>query len=225
MSLLFLYLAPFSSLPSPLVTATSTESKAHPQTTPGFLFFLPHGILFAFKKPLLFLPFPAITSISYTSVLQRTFNLAITTHHPKKEGDGSEEEEIELSILDQADYGAIDAYIKRHSLHDASMAEARRAKPLHVNGRVEDAEGGGEGELEKARREAAEAEDEDEEEDENFDPGSAGESEGEGESSSDEEEEGGRLNTGKGERDLVREELGSEAEEIDVDEEEEEEVL
>ncbi|KAL9609644.1 MAG: hypothetical protein Q9167_005597 [Letrouitia subvulpina] len=199
--------------------------KAFRGNKEGFLFFLPHGILFAFKKPLLFLPFAAITSISYTSVLQRTFNLAVTTHHAKaEEAEEEEEEEIEFSMLDQADYAAIDTYVKRHGLHDASMAEARRAKPLHVNGRVEDGEEGEEeGELEKARREAEDEEDE-EEEDENFDPGSAGESEGEGGSSSDEEEEGGQLNTGKEQRDLVREELGSEAEEIDVDEEEEEEL-
>ena len=123
-------------------------------------------------------------------------------------------------MIDQADFAGIDVYVKRHQLQDASMAEQRRAKKLNINGvkAAEVAEGTDdqeEGELEKARREAEEIEDEEEEEDENFDPGSEGESEGSGESS---EEEGGGGEDGEG-GDLVEEELGSEAEDMDEDEE------
>ena len=94
------------------------------------------------------------------------------------------------------------------------MAEQRRAKKLNVNGikggKGEDAEPeAGGGELEKAAREAEDLEDEDEEDDENFNPGSEGESEGSG--SSDEED-------GEADRDIVQEELGSEAEEMEGDE-------
>ena len=118
-------------------------------------------------------------------------------------------------MVDQANFASIDAYIKRHRLQDASLAEQRRAKKLNVNGvkganpEPEDQEG----HLEKATREAEDLEDEEEEEDENFDPGSEGDSEGSG-SSSEEEEEGG--DGGDGE-DLIQEELGSEAEEIEED--------
>lgn len=36
-------------------------------------------------------------------------------------------------MLDQADYAGIDDYIKRHGLHDASLAAGRRAKIYGVN--------------------------------------------------------------------------------------------
>lgn len=89
-------------------------------------------------------------------------------------------------MIDQLDFAGIDAYIKRHGLQDASMAEQRRAKILNING-VKGKDGGSAGEeqgsaLEKARLEAdaMQENDEEEEEDENFDPGSEGESEGSG---------------------------------------------
>lgn len=121
-------------------------------------------------------------------------------------------------MIDQADFAGIDAYIKRHRLQDASMAEERRAKKLNVNGvkgadpEPEDQEG----HLERATREAEDIEDEEEEEDENFDPGSDGESEGSG-SSSEEEEEGDDGGVSGDGGDLIQEELGSEAEELEED--------
>ncbi|KAL9604936.1 MAG: hypothetical protein Q9219_000124 [cf. Caloplaca sp. 3 TL-2023] len=191
--------------------------KAFKGTKDGYLFFLPTGILWGFKKPLSFFPFHAITSISYTSVLQRTFNLNISILSPTTSSSSQEEannnnnsHEFEFSMIDQADFAGIDAYVKRHGLQDASMAEQRRAKKSNVNGVSGNAEGGEEGgELEKAQREVEEEEDE---EDENFDPGSEGESEGSGSSSEEEEEEGGGNPAGDG--DLVEEELGSEAEDV-----------
>jgi hypothetical protein len=106
--------------------------KAHRGSKDGYLFFLSHGILFAFKKPLLFLPFENIESVSYTSVLQRTFNLNVTTSITTPDGE-SKEEEIEFSMLDQADFAGIDEYVKRHGLHDASLAASRKAKVYDVN--------------------------------------------------------------------------------------------
>ncbi|KAL8711625.1 MAG: hypothetical protein Q9220_004035 [cf. Caloplaca sp. 1 TL-2023] len=166
--------------------------KAFRGSKDGFLFLLPHGLIFAFKKPLLLLPFASILSISYTSILQRTFNLVVTT---QATASGAEDasQEIEFSMLDQVDFAGIDAYIKRHGLHDASMAEQRRARKLNINGSNKKGEDevDGEGELEKAAREAETMDDdEDEEEDENFDPGSEGESEGSGSSSEGEDVEG-----------------------------------
>ena len=182
----------------------------------GYLFFLPHGILWGFKKPLSYFSFAAIDSISYTSILQRTFNMVIT----------ASSQEYEFSMLDQADFAGIDAYVKRHGLQDASLAEARRAKKYNVNG-VKSQEGEeaeeeerAEGELAKAHREAEMQADnsEDDEEDDNFDPGSEGESEGSG-SSDDEEDENDGGGGGEGEDgDIVEEELGSEAEDVEVEE-------
>lgn len=179
---------------SSLSERTTTHlTHANKRKIPGYLFFLPTGIIFGFKKPLLYFPFSHIHSVSFTSVLQRTFNLVITSLSDPARSTATEPEttEYEFSMLDQADFAGIDAYVKRHGLNDASMAAERRAKAYNVNKdkNAGDGEEGGEadavGELEKAQQQI---EDEEDEEEEDYDPGSEGESEGEGESS--EEEEG-----------------------------------
>lgn len=123
-------------------------------------------------------------------------------------------------MVDQADFAGIDTYLKKHSLQDASMAEARRAKKLNVNKKaaeVEGAEDGGEeGELQKAQREL---EDQEDEEEEDYDPGSEGESEGSGTSEEDEDDGGGEVVDEGEDDDLVDKEVGSDAEEVDLDDE------
>ena len=166
--------------------------KAFRGAKDGFLFFLSNGIFWGFKKPLEFFAFHSIDSVSYTSVLQRTFNLNITARASSTDSP----QEFEFSMVDQEDFAGIDAYIKRHQLQDASMAEKRRARRFNINGppaandATSDGEANGEGELQKAAREAKDLndDDDDEEDDENFDPGSEGQSEGEGSSSEEEEE-------------------------------------
>ncbi|KAL9123873.1 MAG: hypothetical protein Q9217_006741 [Psora testacea] len=192
---------------------TAYHIKAFRGAKDGFLFLLSTGIVWGFKKPLEFFPFDVIDSVSYTSVLQRTFNLNIAIRKIA----AAEVQEFEFSMIDQADFTGIDAYVKRHALQDASMAEQRRAKKLNVNGtRAEYGDQAGKGvaggELERAAHEAQdlEDEDEDEEEDENFDPGSEGESEGEGDSSGEDEMGNGLVHGG--DDDMGEEELGSEAE-------------
>ncbi|KAI9872599.1 MAG: hypothetical protein M1830_001426, partial [Pleopsidium flavum] len=106
--------------------------KAFRGSKDGFLFFLSTGIVWAFKKPLTFFSFDTIDSVSYTSVLQRTFNLNITTRTCSLPTD--DKQEFEFSMLDQADFAGIDGYVKRHGLQDASMAEERRARKLNING-------------------------------------------------------------------------------------------
>ncbi|RMZ04224.1 hypothetical protein D0860_06465 [Hortaea werneckii] len=171
----------------------------------GYLWFLSTGILFGFKKPIAFFPFTSIDSISYTSVLQRTFNLVIAARddpsppQTDEAAEPPEAQEIEFSMLDQQDFAGIDEYVKRHGLNDASMAAQRRAKMYNVNKEKkgdgeEGAEGNGTGEgkeeeeseLQKAEQQLQDDEDEEEEDY----VASGGESEGEGESS-DEEGEGG----------------------------------
>ena len=44
-----------------------------------------------------------------------------------------DKQDIEFSMLDQADFAGIDEYVKRHDLNDASMAADRRAKKLNIN--------------------------------------------------------------------------------------------
>lgn len=181
--------------------------KAFRGSKDGFLFLLPNGIFWGFKKPLEFFSFDTVDFVSYTSVLQRTFNLNITA----RAATDAEPQEFEFSMIDQADFAGIDDYVKRHELQDASMAEQRRAKKLNINGmKGEVAKQDGvdqEGDLEKATREAEDLDDE-EEDDENFDPGSEGESEGSGSGSEEEEDE----DEGRAGSHLADEELGSEAE-------------
>ena len=155
---------------------------------PGYLFFLSTGIFFGFKKPLAFFPFSSVESISYTSVLQRTFNLVITALEPGT----TETKEVEFSMLDQADFTRIDDYVKRHGLNDASMATERRAQAYNVNkekhadagGSVGDSTQGQESELQKAEQALQDAEDAEEEDYEV----SGGESDGEGENSDESED-------------------------------------
>ena len=173
----------------------------------GYLFFLDSGIFFGFKKPLHFFPFDAIQFISYTSVLQRTFNLNIAYHMiPNKSL--TINWEVEFAMIDQAQFPGIDAYIKKHQLQDSSMAEARRAKKVTVQDTKKESEDGevettdGKSELEKAQQAL---EDEEDEQEEDFEP-----SDEEG----DEDEYAGE---DEGHGDLVADELGSEAEEIEPD--------
>jgi hypothetical protein len=172
----------------------------------GYLFFLTTGILWGFKKPLLFLPKERIAAVSYTSVLQRTFNLNVEVYtaggDPKSRDADEEKEEFEFAMLDQEDFAGIDTYVKRHGLQDASMAEQRRAKRLGINvvkgedGQKVDV--GDAGELEKAE---AELQDEEDEEEEDYDPGSEGESEGEGSDSDEEDDDGDDGGDGEEEED------------------------
>lgn len=138
--------------------------KAFRGSKDGYMFFLPTGILWGYKKPLLFIPHSRIAGVSYTNVLQRTFNLSIEADMslPSASGPGEEkEEEIEFAMLDQEDFAGIDEYVKRHGLQDRSMAEQRRAKRLNVNV-VKDEDGNvvgnaEAGELERAAMEADQA--------------------------------------------------------------------
>lgn len=192
--------------------------KAHRGTKDGFLFFLPNGILWGYKKPLLFIPLDRIVAVSYTNVLQRTFDITIevdVSHAPHQqveeqdgEGGGVKTEEIEFSMIDHEDYGVIDdSYIQRHGLNNRSMAEGRRAKrqlresggagagakqqpAVNENGDAVDPE---EAAMVAALDRAEEMleQDEEDEEEEDYDPGSEGESEGEGSSSEEESDEDG----------------------------------
>lgn len=130
---------------------------------------------------------------------------------------GSVAEEIEFSMIDQADFAGIDAYIKRHELQDASMADARRAKKLNINKvrgeiKTEDGANGEEDDRTELQKAEAELEDAEDEEEEDYDPGSEGESEGSGDDS--DEEEGDRAEEGG---DVIEDELGSEAEDVEIE--------
>ncbi|RCH78928.1 hypothetical protein CU098_004917, partial [Rhizopus stolonifer] len=108
----------------------SKEEKAYVvaylKAKDGFLFFLPTGILFGFKKPTLFIPTSSLSNHAVTSITQRTFDLVFTikkdgvlygnpNFRPAKDG---EDETIEFSMISQEEYAPIDAYIKQAGVND-----------------------------------------------------------------------------------------------------------
>ncbi|KAI2632130.1 Rtt106-domain-containing protein [Hypoxylon sp. NC1633] len=176
--------------------------KAFRGSKDGYLFFLENGILWGFKKPLMFMPLDKIAAISYTNVLQRTFNMVVELFTGEDGDDATEE--IEFAMLDQEDYGEINGnYVARHRLQDRSMADQRKAKrelaenakgKKGADGEGEDANGhadeDGLTELERAHMEAEQQlQDEEDEDEEDYDPGSDGESEGSGISSDDDDDD------------------------------------
>ncbi|KFA54388.1 hypothetical protein S40293_04312 [Stachybotrys chartarum IBT 40293] len=162
----------------------------------GYLFFLENGIFWGFKKPLIFIPLDRIVAVSYTNILQFTFNIVVEV----LTGEGDATEEFEFGMLDQQDYGGIDGYIKDNRLQDRSMAEQRKGKLQLAENKVskksangedaagatanDEATGDGLSELQRAEVEAEQLLQDDEDEDEeDYDPGSEGDSEGSGDSS------------------------------------------
>ncbi|KAK9467752.1 hypothetical protein V1512DRAFT_259979 [Lipomyces arxii] len=157
----------FNSLHIPrLDDSTAFFADAHRGTKDGFLFFLPSGVMFGFKKPVWFAVQDSIDAISYSSITRNTFNLTITVVGM---------DPVEFSMIDQASFAEIDAYVKLWGLSDRSMAEEHRAKRA-LKQRGQDTSGG---ELIKAEQQwndqvltkdvhSAVDEDDDDEEDENF---------------------------------------------------------
>ncbi|OBZ83371.1 hypothetical protein A0J61_08579 [Choanephora cucurbitarum] len=111
-----------------------THVVAYLKAKDGYLFFLPTGILFGFKKPTLFFPKESLASNVITGVTQRTFDLTLTLK-PNGQilGTGiktTREEDLEtvqFSMIEQSEYGRIDAYTKRLGLDDQSMDEKLKA--------------------------------------------------------------------------------------------------
>ncbi|KOS20251.1 Histone chaperone [Escovopsis weberi] len=176
----------------------------------GHLFFLENGLLWGFKKPLIFIPMDRIAAVSFTNVLTVTFNMVVEVFA----GDGDATEEFEFGMLDQQDYRGIDNYVRLNRLQDRSMAEQRKGKLQLAENKgpkkkqqADELDGGGEAmatddqpddgltELERAQREAEQKlQDEEDEEEEDYDPGSDDDSDGSGSSSdedSDDDDEGG----------------------------------
>ena len=174
--------------------------KAFRGSKDGFLFFLENGILWGFKKPLLFMPLNRIAAVSYTSVLQRTFNMVVEVF-TNEGGDPEATEELEFAMIDQEDYAGINEdYVMRKRLQDRSMADQRKAKlELAENAKAAGAGAGGDAdvkaedegltEMEKAAKLEQQLQDEEDEDEEDYDPGSDDESDGSGGTSSDDDED------------------------------------
>ncbi|KAJ2907163.1 hypothetical protein MKZ38_007678 [Zalerion maritima] len=178
--------------------------KAFRGSKEGFLFFLDDGIMWGYKKPLLFIPLTSIAAVSYCNVLRTTFNMVVEVFAPGPAGEDNTEE-VEFGMIDQADYPGIDEkYVKRKGLQDQSLAEQRKAKKelaenekgskksgddeMVVDG--EEANANGRTILEQAQwEEEQRLQDEEDEDEEDYDPGNDGESEGSGSDDDDDEDD------------------------------------
>jgi Histone chaperone Rttp106-like len=116
------------------------HAVSHRGAKEGFLYFLATGILYGFKKPILFFPLNTIREVTFTNILQRTFNLVVSTEEDV-EGE-------EFGMIDQALFAGIQGYAEKHGIQDASLSEERKAKRAGRQTQ-EDTEGG---ELEKAAK-------------------------------------------------------------------------
>ena len=117
------------------VLSDKAHVVAYLKAKDGFLFFLPTGILFGFKKPTLFFPISSLASNVITNITQRTFDLTLTLKpgaqvlgtsgfRTTKEG---ENDTVQFSMIEQSEYGGIEAYTKKIGVNDQSMAEERKA--------------------------------------------------------------------------------------------------
>jgi hypothetical protein len=115
------------------------HAVSHRGAKEGFLYFLATGILYGFKKPVLFFPLDMIREVTFTNILQRTFNLVVCTEE-NVEGE-------EFGMIDQALFAGIQGYTVKHGIQDASLSEERKARRA---GRQVEEESG---ELERAMEE------------------------------------------------------------------------
>lgn len=151
------------------VLEDKTHVVAYLKAKDGFLFFLPTGILFGFKKPTLFFPISSLASTVITNITQRTFDLTLTMRpgtqilgsagfKTTKEGD---DDTVQFSMIEQSEYGGIEAYTKKLGVNDHSMAEERKA--VVVNKKDDD-------EKKASNKEQGDDDEDSEENDDDFEP-------------------------------------------------------
>ena len=140
---------------------TAFHVIAHRGAKEGYLYFLKTGILYGFRKPIMFFPISTIREVTFTNILQRTFNLVVST---EDNVDGEE-----FGMIDQAVFAGIQGYSVKHGIQDASLSEQRKAKKVgKANQGTEES-----GELEKAVKEYEVEYDDDAEDFRDFDKAEA----------------------------------------------------
>ncbi|KAI9494842.1 hypothetical protein BDB00DRAFT_817279 [Zychaea mexicana] len=111
-------------------------ANVHLKNKEGCLYFLPEGILFGFKKPIVFFPLSCLASTFYSGITQHTFDLSLVLRKSRRPLGSTitgfnikddEEATVEFSMIEQSEYGGIDAYIKKVGINDKSMSEENMA--------------------------------------------------------------------------------------------------
>ncbi|KAK3820699.1 MAG: hypothetical protein JOS17DRAFT_341990 [Linnemannia elongata] len=163
-------------IPNP--TPAYPNFSAHLKSNQGTIYLLPTGILFAFRKPVLFLRAAAIEAVGIHAVLTRTFDFEVvmdTTTSASEGGRdngkdearrGSTVEDLEgippenkdsrraigFGMVDTKEFARMEEWIKKAGIRDRSMSEDLKAKD-----KAPTAAGAGSG---KKRERAADGEDE-----------------------------------------------------------------
>ncbi|KAF9136011.1 hypothetical protein BGW39_009063 [Mortierella sp. 14UC] len=140
-------------IPNP--TPAYPNFSAHLKSNQGTIYLLPTGILFAFRKPVLFLRAAAIEAVGIHSVLSRTFDFEIvmdttTPSDATSSGNSNGKDEsrrgatvedlegvpeskdgrraIGFGMVDTKEFGRMEEWIKKAGIRDRSMSEDLKAK-------------------------------------------------------------------------------------------------
>lgn len=143
---------------TPNPTPAHPHFSAHLKSNQGTIYLLPTGILFAFRKPVLFLRAAAIEAVGIHSVLTRTFDFEIVmdTTTPSSDGNGNGGRDngryesrrgatvedldgippenkdgrraIGFGMVDTKEFTRMEEWIKKAGIRDRSMSEDLKAK-------------------------------------------------------------------------------------------------
>ncbi|KAK3841460.1 MAG: histone chaperone Rttp106-like-domain-containing protein [Linnemannia gamsii] len=169
-------------IPNP--TPAYPHFSAHLKSNQGTIYLLPTGILFAFRKPVLFLRAAAIEAVGIHAVLSRTFDFEIvmdTTTSSSTSGENSNGKDesvrgatvedlegvpeskdgrraIAFGMVDTKEFARMEEWIKKAGIRDRSMSEDLKAKDKAPTTGA----GTGAGGVGKKRERAADGEEEEE---------------------------------------------------------------
>ncbi|KAI1316213.1 hypothetical protein EDD11_010323 [Mortierella claussenii] len=126
-------------IPNP--TPPYPNFSAHLKSNQGTIYLLPTGILFAFRKPILFLRSVAIEALGIHSVLSRTFDFEIVMDSTTdglstaedlegipQETKGDNRRVIGFGMVDTKEFARMEEWIKKAGIRDRSMSEDLKAK-------------------------------------------------------------------------------------------------
>ncbi|KAF9437907.1 hypothetical protein BGZ76_010618 [Entomortierella beljakovae] len=134
-------------IPNP--TPAYPNFSAHLKSNQGTIYLLPTGILFAFKKPILFLRSEAIESIGIFSVMSRTFDFEVVMDSTSGvstpedlegvpiETKGEGRRAVGFGMVDTKEFARMEDWIKKSGIRDRSLSEDLKAKdkaPASVSG-------------------------------------------------------------------------------------------
>ncbi|KAF8975909.1 hypothetical protein BGZ46_008742 [Entomortierella lignicola] len=125
-------------IPNP--TPAYPNFSAHLKSNQGTIYLLPTGILFAFRKPILFLRSAAIDAVGIHSVVSRTFDFEVVMDSTGRvstvedlegvpgETKGDARRVVGFGMVDTKEFGRMEDWIKKAGIRDRSMSEDLKAK-------------------------------------------------------------------------------------------------